>query len=101
VAHLAGGEEGSQKIELYVDFGPVPERPTAAEREEGPRYYVEEAAGTPIAEFAALLQRIATEILEDGTFMLEGEEVAVGDSLLGGEISINPRGMGIEVNWRR
>lgn len=101
VAHLAGGEEGSQKIELYVRFGPAPEPLTRAEREEGPRYYVEEAAGMSMTEFAALLQRIAAEILEDGTFMLEGEEVVVGDSLLGGEIGINPRGLGIEVNWRR
>jgi hypothetical protein len=101
VAHLAGGEEGSQKIEAYVRFGPVPEPLTRAERMQGPRYYVEEAAGMPVAELAALLQRIASEILEDGTFMLEGEEVVVGDSLLGGEIGINPRGLGIEVNWRR
>jgi hypothetical protein len=54
-----------------------------------------------MAEFAALLQRIATEILEDGTFMLEGEEVTVGDSLVGGEISLNRRGMGVEVSWNR
>jgi len=103
IAHLAPGEGGSHKIESVLQFGPLPPRPSPAEaaaaREAGPRYYVEEAGGTPMAEFASMLQRIAAEILEDGTFMLDGQEFTVGDTLRGGEISFNANGIGIEVGW--
>jgi hypothetical protein len=54
-----------------------------------------------MAEFAAMLQRIATEILEDGTFMLEGEEYTVGERLLGGEIGFNANGMQVQVRWNQ
>jgi len=104
-AHLAGGEGGSQKIEFVLEFGPRQTRAeaeaAAAAAEAGPRYYVEEAEGTPMAEFAAMLQRIATEILEDGTFMLEGEEYTVGERLLGGEIGFNQNQMTVQVRWNQ
>ena len=54
----------------------------------------------PAAEFAELLQRIGTEILEDGTFTFNGEEYTVGETI-GGEIFFGAGGLSFEVGWRR
>jgi hypothetical protein len=93
---------GSDKVELNLQWSNTPPPGPQAQPEPGSAgpQYSEEPGNMPIAEFAQLLQRIATEILEDGTFMLEGGEITVGETV-GGEISIGPRGMSVEVNWRR
>jgi len=67
---------------------------------EGPARYHDEPTNMPVAEFAELLQRIGTEILEDGTFTFNGEEYTVGETI-GGEISFGAGGMSFEVGWRR
>jgi hypothetical protein len=92
--------DGSDKVELNLQWSnePPPE-PEAPPPVVGPRYYDDEASMS-MTEFAEMLQRIATEILEDGTFMLEGEELAVGDRI-GGEIGINPNGLLIDIGWRQ
>ncbi len=89
---------GSDKIEMGLNWPTLP-APEPQERAQGPRYY-EEPGAMPVTEFAEMLQRIATEILEDGTFMLEGEEYTVGETL-GGEIGFSAGGMTIDVGWRR
>jgi hypothetical protein len=104
IGHVAAFDGSSEKIEMVLNWPslPPPEpQPEAQPQPQaaGPRYY-EEPTNMPVTELAALLQRIATEILEDGTFMLEGEEVTVGETV-GGEISISARGMSVEVGWRR
>jgi hypothetical protein len=101
--HAAAYDGSSKKIEMQLSWptAPPPEIDPQAQVEQmrvPPVYAVE--TSMPVTEFAEMLRRIATEILEDGTFMLEGEEIAVSDTV-GGEISIGTRGMSIEVGWRR
>ena len=98
IGHVAAGDGSSNKIEMSMNWPSRP-APEPEERAEGSRYY-EEPWAMPVTEFAAMLQRIATEILEDGTFMLGGEEYTVGETL-GGEIGFNSRGMTIEVGYNR
>ncbi|MFH1764454.1 MAG: hypothetical protein ABIF09_09705 [Gemmatimonadota bacterium] len=88
---------GSHKIEMGLQWPSLP-APPPQEPATGPSY--NEETSMPTAEFAAMLQRIATEILASGSFTLEGETYTVGDSI-GGEISFTPRGMTIEMGYRR
>ena len=88
---------GSHKIEMGLQWPSLP-APPPQEPATGPSY--NEETSMPTAEFAAMLQRIATEILANGSFTLEGETYTVGDSI-GGEISFTPRGMTIEMGYRR
>lgn len=89
---------GSDKIEMSLNWPTLP-APEPVDRRQEARFY-DEPWAMPVTEFAEMLQRIATEILEDGTFMMEGEEYTVGETL-GGEIGFSSRGMTIEVGWRR
>lgn len=96
--HVAAFDGSSEKIEMVLNWPSLPP-PEPEDRAAGARYY-EEPWAMPITEFAEMLQRIATEILEDGTFTMEGEEYTVGETV-GGEIGFQSRGMVIEVGWRR
>ncbi len=93
---------GSHKIEMMLNWPslPPPPRPDPESQPEGPARYYEEPTNMPVTELAELLQRIATEILEDGTFVVDGEEYTVGETL-GGEIGFRAGGMTIDVGWRR
>lgn len=51
-------------------------------------------------EVAAMMQRIATEMLEDGTFELGGQEFTVGETA-NYEISASPRGFSIGLSYNR
>ena len=101
-AHVAV-PEGSDKIEMMLGWSNVPPEPPQARAEaetDPPARYYEEPTNMPVTELAELLQRIAAEILEDGTFVVNGEEYTVGETL-GGEIGFSARGMTIDVGWRR
>jgi hypothetical protein len=89
---------GADKIEMGLQWPSLP-APEPVDRSQEPRYS-DEPWAMPITEFAEMLQRIATEILEDGTFIMDGEEYTVGETV-GGEIGFSSRGMAIEVGWRR
>ena len=96
--HVAAVDGSSDKIEMNLRWSTLPP-PEQQAQEDAPRYY-DEPWNMPVTEFAQMLQRIATEILADGMFMLDGREYSVGETLRG-EIGFNPRGMVIEVAYNR
>ena len=92
---------GSDKIEMGLQWPSLPPPEPEAEPETaGPARYHDEPTNMPRAEFAEMLQRIAAEILEDGTFTFNGEEYTVGETI-GGEIFFSAGGLSFEVGWRR
>ena len=94
LTHVATTDGQSQKIEFGLRFGPRLER---GPRE--PRFH-DEPYDQPMMEVAALMRRIATEMLEDGTFELGGQEFTVGETA-NYEISASPRGFTIELSYNR
>jgi hypothetical protein len=91
LTHVTASNGDYDKIEFGLGFGPVPERGPA-----GPRYG-DEAFNEPTADLAALLQRIAGQILEDGTFELGGETFTTARTA-NWEIYANPEGFAVEVS---
>ena len=85
------------KIEFTLAFGredwpPVPGNPDA------PRYY-DEQWNEPLADLAAVLQRLAAQILEDGTFELGGETFPAG-RVASWDIGASGGGFSFEVSYQ-
>jgi len=100
-AHVAV-PDGSDKIEMMMQWANVPPPPPQPRPEpdpNAPASYYDEEFNMPMTELAEMLQRIAAEILEDGTFVFNGEEYTVGETA-GGEIGFRARGMTIDIGWR-
>ena len=93
LTHVTAVDGQYEKIELGLDFGPMPEP-----RPEGPRYS-EEVTNESIRDLATTLRRIAAEILEDGTFQL-GDEVFTVSDQASWELYARATGLGLEVGWR-
>ena len=92
ITHVTAVDGSYDKIEIGLQFGPERQR-----RAEGARYGDEEY-NEPTADLAALLQRIGSQILEDGTFELGGEVFSVGRTS-SWEVSANQRGFSVEVSY--
>ena len=93
LSHVTAIDGRYDKIEFSLGFGPVPERQVT------PRYG-DEAFNEPTADLAALLQRISSQILEDGTFELGGEVFTVSRTS-SWEIGASPGGFSLEVGYHQ
>ncbi len=82
------------KIEFSIMFGPRPPRP-----EGGDARYGDEQFNEPITDLAAILQRLAAQILEDGTFELGGD-VFSPTSTANWDIHASPSGFAFEVKYQ-
>lgn len=82
------------KIEFTLQFGPLPPRMQAGETR-----YGDEQFNEPITDLAAILQRLAAQILEDGTFELGGQVFSAG-SVASWDLYANPRGFAVEVSYQ-
>lgn len=94
LTHVATTDGQTHKIGFGLGFGPPLER---GPRE--PRFH-DEPFDQPMTEVAALMQRIASEMLDDGTFELGGKEFTIGETA-NYEIVASPRGFTIELSYHR
>jgi hypothetical protein len=82
------------KIEFTLQFGPLPPR-----MQPGEARYGDEQFNEPITDLAAILQRLAAQILEDGTFEFDGQTFNAS-SMASWDIYANPRGFAVEVSYQ-
>jgi hypothetical protein len=94
LTHVTTTDGQTHKIEFSLRFGPQLDR---GPRE--PRFH-DQPFDQPMMDIAALLQRIATEMLDDGTYELGGQEFTVGETA-NYEITASPRGFTIELSYHR
>jgi hypothetical protein len=95
LTHVTAIDGSYDKIEFSLKFGPQPPR-----RQPGETRYHDEQFNEPITDLAAILQQIAAQILEDGTFEL-GDETFSASEMARWEIYANPRGFAVEVSYHQ
>jgi hypothetical protein len=95
LTHVTATDGSYDKIELRLSFGPQP-----PSREPGEARFSEEQFNEPMSELAAKLQRMAAQILEDGTFELDGETYSATRTA-SWDFYANDRGFAVEVSFLR
>jgi len=96
LTHVTTTDGNTHQIEFSLRFGPQPQQ---GGQPEGPRFS-DEPFDQPMTEVAALLQRIAAEMLENGTFELGGDTFTIGETA-NYELSAGPNGFSIELSYNR
>jgi hypothetical protein len=97
LTHVTATDGSYDKIEFSLMFGreqwpPAPRDPSA------PRYY-DEQFNEPLTDLAAVLQQLAAQILEDGTFELGGETFSAGNQA-SWDIYAGQNGFSVEVTYQ-
>lgn len=94
LTHVTATDGSWDKIEFSIMFGARPPTP-----EGGDARYGDEQFNEPIVDLAAILQRLAAQILEDGTFELGGD-VFSPTSTANWDVHASPRGFAVEVKYQ-
>ncbi len=97
LAHVTATAGSWDKIEFRLVFGieewpPAPRDPSAA------RYY-DEQYNEPVTDLAVVLQRLAAQILEDGTFELGGETFTAAE-VASWDVFAGENGFSVEVKYQ-
>ncbi len=95
LTHVTATDGSYEKIEFGLRFGPQPPR-----RQPGDPRYGDEQFNQPLADLAAILQRLGARILEDGTFELGGETFSASE-MASWEIGASTNGFSVEVTFHQ
>jgi len=99
LTHVTASDGSYDKIEFTLEFGLEEWPPSAISGDQdAPRYY-DEQWNEPLADLAAVLQRLAAQILEDGTFELGGETFPAS-RVASWDIGASGGGFSVEVSYQ-